>query len=60
MKRVLITGSSGGIGKSILSLFLANYYDVVSPTRKELDLSDPDSLSDSFTSWDFDILINCA
>ena len=60
MKRVLITGSSGGIGNSILSLFLGNYYDVVNPTRNELDLTNPDSLSDSFTSWNFDILINCA
>jgi 3-oxoacyl-[acyl-carrier protein] reductase len=60
MRRVLLTGSSGGIGKSILSVFLRNDYNVVAPTRVELDLSQPNSLSNAFTSWDFDVVINCA
>jgi NAD(P)-dependent dehydrogenase (short-subunit alcohol dehydrogenase family) len=60
MRRVLLTGSSGGIGNSILSVFSANDYQVVNPTRKQLDLTNTDSLSDSFSSWDFDVLINCA
>jgi 3-oxoacyl-[acyl-carrier protein] reductase len=60
MKKVLLTGSSGGIGNSILSVFLANSYDVIHPSRKELDLSNPDCLNKVYSSWDFDILINCA
>ena len=40
--RILITGSSGQLGKSLLNLFLndSKSFEIIQPTRKELDLSD--------------------
>lgn len=60
MNRVLLTGATGGIGNAILSVFLSNGYDVVTPTRSELDLSRPSTIDDYLIDWKFNILINCA
>lgn len=38
-KRVLVTGGSRGIGKSIVKLFVEHGYEVEAPTRNELDLT---------------------
>jgi len=53
---VLVTGGSRGIGKAIVDLFTINGHSVYSPTRKELDLSQPIKLD----KCEFDIVINCA
>ncbi len=42
--KVLITGGSRGIGKSVCEIFSNNGYEVIAPTRSELDLSKPDSI----------------
>lgn len=44
MKRVLITGGSRGIGKAIAEEFAQKGYEVVAPSRQELDLSDAASI----------------
>lgn len=54
--KILVTGGSRGIGKTIVNLFINNGYNVYAPTRKELDLSKPINLSER----DFNIVINCA
>lgn len=54
--RVLVTGGSRGIGKAIVDLFVANGHSVYSPTRQELDLTQPINLE----RRDFDIVVNCA
>ncbi len=53
---VLVTGGSRGIGKAIVDLFTTNGHSVYSPTRKELNLSQPIKLD----KCEFDIVINCA
>jgi 3-oxoacyl-[acyl-carrier protein] reductase len=52
--KVLITGGSRGIGKSIVTLFKEKGHDVYSPSREELDLTKDFTLVKS----DFDIVIN--
>lgn len=42
--RALITGGSRGIGKAVVEVFESHGYEVVAPTRAELDLSNKDSV----------------
>ena len=60
-RTALITGSTGGIGKSLVSSLKENV-NVLSPTRKELDLSSNSSIDDYISSLDvpIDIIVNCA
>lgn len=44
MDSVIITGASRGIGKATKELFEVNGYNVIAPTRKELDLSSNESI----------------
>jgi len=44
MKKVLLTGGSGFIGRNLLESELAGSYDIVAPTRLELDLQDEDAV----------------
>ena len=54
--KVLVTGGSRGIGKAIVDLFTNSGHSVHSPTRSELDLTQPINLE----YRDFDIVVNCA
>ena len=60
-RTALITGSTGGIGKSLVSSLQENV-NVISPTRKELDLSSNSSICDYISSLNvpIDIIVNCA
>jgi 3-oxoacyl-[acyl-carrier protein] reductase len=55
--KVLVTGGSRGIGKSICDFFKLKGHEVISPNRNELDLSD-DHIN--LKEIDFDIIINNA
>ena len=61
MKRVLLTGATRGIGKAIYEE-IKDIYDVVVPTRDELDLGNIKSINEYFSknSLEFDIIINNA
>ncbi len=63
MKRtILVTGGSRGIGNSIVELLRADdSMEVVAPSRTELDLLDPESISRFLAGApDFDGLVNAA
>jgi len=46
MDTVLITGASRGIGKATKEIYEKNGWEVIAPTRSEMDLSDPESVTD--------------
>lgn len=63
MYNVFITGASRGIGKAIKSIYLSNGYNVIAPTRQELDLADASSVEKFLQNnkdLQVDILINNA
>lgn len=60
---VLLTGASRGIGKAIFEKLDNEGYQVIAPTRKELDLADKDSVKkyiENIKNKQIDILINNA
>lgn len=62
-KKVLITGASRGIGYTIAQLYQQHGYEVITPTKEELDLSSVESIEKYITNPQnccLDILINNA
>lgn len=62
MKKVLLTGASGGIGTEIKKEFEKNGYDVSSLSITEIDLADRESIDKYFVNnkTQFDVVIHCA
>ena len=59
--KALITGGSGGIGKSVCTFFKNKGIDVINPTRNELNLSNPNEIKNYLNSIDdLHIIINNA
>ena len=61
IKTILVTGSSGQVGQSLVSI-ASNYPNTVFTfaNRADLDLSDSKSIDDFFKQQQFDLIINCA
>jgi GDP-L-fucose synthase len=61
MKKILLTGGSGFIGKNIIESYLAKKYQIHAPKRSELDLSNDDSVKKFFQkNNNFDLVIHSA
>lgn len=62
MKSVLLTGATGGIGEAIASKFQSQNYDVIAPTRAEMDLTSEKSINQYLSNLnsDIDVFIHCA
>ena len=60
MKKVLITGGSGGIAQAIKALLESKGYEVYAPTRQEMDVTDWNSIEKVMKEVVPDILINNA
>ena len=59
MKRLLITGSTGFIGKSVTPI-LHTQYDIFTPTRDKLNLLDTESVRQYLKEGKFDVIIHLA
>ena len=59
-KKVLITGGSGGIAQAIKIELEAHDFDVLAPSRLEMDVTDVDSIENIIGIYKPDILINNA
>ncbi len=61
MKKVLLLGGSGFIGRNIIEYFAhSEEYDITAPTSKELNVIDEKSVTDYLTSQYFDIILHFA
>jgi len=58
-RTILITGSTGFIGKNIVEGF-RDKYTLLTPTHKELDVLNQNDVRDYFRNHDIDIVIHCA
>lgn len=59
MKKVLITGGTGFIGRN-LQEYLKGKFNISAPTQAELDLTDTQSVSKYISDHKIDVIINCA
>lgn len=59
MKKMLITGGSGFLGRRIAEYY-KNDYQTLSPTHRALDITAPDEIADFFREYRPDIVIHCA
>ena len=60
MKKILLTGGSGFIGRNLRESFLSQAYELYAPSHAELDLSDTDSADSYFENHRFDAVIHAA
>lgn len=59
MRKILLTGSTGFIGKNLKEYFKDNF-EVITPSHRELDLLDLDSVKNFLQNHSFDIVIHTA
>ena len=57
--KVLITGGSGFIGRNLVEQLSLNHI-ILSPTHKQLDLTDETAVELYFLTNSFDVIIHCA
>lgn len=60
LKRVVITGGTGGLGTAIAGEFARNGWEVVALGSKDLDLADGGAVSRFFDETPCDLLVCCA
>lgn len=61
MKKVLLTGGTGFIGRNIIEYFAdSEEYEIIAPTSKELDIIDENAVTEYLTKNYFDIVLNFA
>ena len=58
--KILLTGGSGFIGKNIRESYLSSKYEIISPSSKELNVSDESSVDDFFRTHTVDYVIHSA
>lgn len=58
MKKILLTGGSGKLGRQILRC--NNTCSILSPNKELLDITNSKSVSSYFQSTDFEVIIHCA
>lgn len=58
MKKILLTGGNGFIGKNIQESFLAQKYEIIAPRSFELNLVDTKCVDDFFKDKEFDVVLH--
>ncbi|MEG1498699.1 MAG: NAD-dependent epimerase/dehydratase family protein [Bacteroidales bacterium] len=58
MKKILLTGGSGFVGKNIQKSYLSEIYEIYAPSSKELDLWDTEAVDDYLKSNAFEVVIH--
>ena len=60
MKKILLTGGNGFIGKNIQESYLSEKYDITAPRSFELNLLDTQQTDDFFKNKKFDVVLHSA
>ena len=60
MKKILLTGGSGFIGRNIRESYLSQKYEIISPSHKILDIADTKSVDEFFMHQYFDVVLHTA
>lgn len=60
MKKILLTGGSGFIGRNLMESFLTEKYQIDAPSSKELNVADEQSVAQYFASHRPDVVIHAA
>lgn len=60
MKKILLTGGSGFIGRNLRESFLKEKYEIAAPSHSELDLTDTAKVDAYFQKKHFDAVIHAA
>lgn len=60
MKKILLTGGNGFIGKNIQESYLSQKYEITAPRSFELDLTDTDAVDAYFSAHQFDVVLHAA
>ncbi len=60
MKKILLTGGSGFIGRNLRESFLKDAYELVAPSHAELDLVDTQNVDEYFRTHEFDVVLHAA
>lgn len=60
MKKILLTGGSGFIGRNLKESYLKDKYELHAPTRAELDTADTASVNAYFAEHEFDAVLHGA
>lgn len=60
MKKILLTGGTGFIGRNIRESFLMEKYELHAPSRAELDVADTASADAYFQKHEFDVVLHGA
>ena len=57
---ILITGSTGFVGRNLVELFAKNKYPVLAPSKKELDITKSDDVGKYFGNNHIETIVHCA
>ena len=58
MKKILLTGGSGFIGRNLRESFLSGKYEICAPTHAQLDLTDTRAADEFFAKNSFDCVLH--
>lgn len=60
MKKILLTGGSGFIGRNLRESFLKDSYQISAPSHTELDVANTESVDNYFRKHEFDVVLHTA